>query len=99
MWLQLNHCLSYYAMGSAVDFEDIFAEAEDVRPPVFSKDHYAQANAPADAQRAHPLSQATSTSSYLFTLSIATVIFIAVYWFYSFFTDLRRRHREAFFQL
>jgi hypothetical protein len=98
LWLRLNCCLSY-EMGSAVNFEDIFAEAEDVLPPAFPKDHYVQANARVAAQQAHPSSQSTSTPSYLFTLSIATVVFIFVYWVYSFVTDLRRRQREAFFQL
>lgn len=86
-------------MGSAVNFEDTFAEAEDVLPPAFAKDHYVRANVRAEAQQAHPSSQSTLTPSFLFTLSIATIVFVAVYWVYSFWTDLRRRQREAFFQL
>jgi hypothetical protein len=86
-------------MGSAVDFEDIFSEAEGVLPPVFSKDHYSQADARTDAQQAYSPNRDASTSSYFFTLSIATVVFIALYWVYSFLTDLRRRQREALFQL
>ena len=99
LWLRLIRWLSYCAMGSAVDFEDIFAEAEGALPPVFPKDRYVQARAPADAQRAHPSGRSTLTPSHLFTLSIATVVFIAVYWIYSFLTDLGRRQRDSFFQL
>lgn len=86
-------------MGSVVDFEDIFTEADQVLPPAFPKDHYLRANAPVDAPAPRLAQSTTSTSSYIFTLFVATVLLIAVYWGYSFIVDVRRRQREAFFQL
>lgn len=87
-------------MDTVVDFDDIFAEADHVLPPSFPKDHYARANGPASTAVVHLTGSTTPfMSSYIFTLFIATVLSVGIYWGYSWVQDVRRRQRDAFFQL
>lgn len=88
-----------YAMASAVEFDDIFDEAVQSLPPMLSMDQNGATNAHSTLGSTRSVTGSSSTTSYFLTISLATVVLVAVYWVYSYIETLRRRRREAFYQL
>lgn len=86
-------------MASAVGFDDIFDEAAQNLPPMFSTNQNGDTNAHSTLGSTRSIIGSSSTTSYLLTISLATVVLVAVYWVYSFIEDMRRRRRDAFYQL